>query len=50
LAPGGEAIIEIDEGFVRERHGYSRRNTARALEIVTQNREFLLAEWRKIHG
>lgn len=48
---GKEAVIEIEENLViRDNNGFNRRESAMAWLIVEYKREFLLAEWRKIHG
>lgn len=48
---GIEAVIEInDEPDVRKNEGLNRRDLAIAIQLVEQNHEDLLLEWRRIHG
>ncbi len=48
---GNVLIIEFeDEIRLRDNFGFSRRNERRALQVVEENRELLIREWRKIHG
>lgn len=50
----GEVVINLgDEDtapVVRENIGMRAKDERRALEIVGENQEFLMAEWRRIHG
>lgn len=48
---GNWVIVEFENGvFVRDNQGLNRREIAIAELIVEDNVEFLLSEWRKIHG
>ncbi len=48
---GNWAIIEFENRvFVRKNQGLNRREIAIAEILVEDNPEFLLSEWRKIHG
>jgi hypothetical protein len=46
----GEAVIELDPVAVREHFEIRQQNVMRAVRLVTESREFLMAKWRKIHG
>lgn len=50
----GEVVINLgDENTapsVRENHGMRKNIERRALEIVGDSQEFLISEWRRIHG
>jgi hypothetical protein len=48
---GSVLIVEFEtEIRQRDNFGFSRRNERRALQLVEENREFLIREWRNIHG
>ncbi|MDQ3753481.1 MAG: DUF4160 domain-containing protein [Acidobacteriota bacterium] len=51
---GAEVIINLGDELhppsVRENKRMSGKDERRALEIVGQEQEFLLDEWRRIHG
>jgi hypothetical protein len=50
----GEAVINLgDEATppsLRETIGMSRKQERRALEIVGEHQNYLLGEWRRLHG
>ena len=51
---GGEEIVILlavgfDDPKIRENRGMSRPNIRRAMDLVNDNNEALLIEWRKIH-
>ncbi len=50
----GEVVIRLgdrnDLPDVREVNGMPRRDVRRALDLVTNNQEMLLARWEEIHG
>jgi hypothetical protein len=46
----GEAIVTLDPVVVLRFWGFSRRQLAKAVEIVDENRTNLLRDWREIHG
>lgn len=54
LHGGEEIIINLGDAHtapaIREVKGMRAANARRAVEIVEENRETLLAEWRRIHG
>ena len=49
----GEVVINLNDAnmppFVRENIGMRARDERHALEIVGDNQEFLIAQWRRIH-
>jgi len=48
---GDEAVIRFEtEIILLEEHGFNRQQIRRAVAIVKQNREFLIAKWREIYG
>ena len=48
---GDEAVIRFEtEIILLEEHGFNRQQIRRAVAIVRQNREFLIAKWREIYG
>ena len=48
---GDVLIVEFEtEVLTRDNYGFNRREERRALEIIRQNRDFLIREWRNIHG
>ena len=47
---GGEIIINIALLEIIQVEGMSRRDSAKAVEIVEANREYLLERWHEIHG
>ena len=48
---GNVLIVEFENDVMpRDNFGFSRRDESRALRLVTDNREFLISEWTKIHG
>lgn len=48
---GNVLVVEFETDLVsRENYGFNRREERRALEIVGQNRDLLVREWRNIHG
>jgi hypothetical protein len=46
----GEAVIDLAELSVREYLGMRERDVVKAVLIVAEIQEMLLAKWRKIHG
>lgn len=50
----GEVVINLGSEdtapVVRENIGMRAKDERCALEIVGENQEFLMAEWRRIHG
>ena len=50
---GEEVVILLAVGFddpeIRENRGMARPNIRNAMDLVTENNEALLREWRKIH-
>jgi hypothetical protein len=47
----GSAVIEVEPAVaVREAFGMRQPNVAKAVRLVAESREFLMAKWRKIHG
>ena len=51
---GGEMVIYLGDEqtppSVRESRGLAARDERRAFELVVNNQELLLREWRRIHG
>jgi hypothetical protein len=48
---GNEAVIRFEtEIILLEEYGFNRQQIKRAMAIVRQNREFLIAKWREIYG
>jgi hypothetical protein len=47
---GREAIIDIAPMGIRRNYRMSGRNLRRALEIIEENRDILIAAWDEIHG
>jgi hypothetical protein len=48
---GNVLIVEFEtEIQPRDNFGFSRRNESRALQLVEEHQEFLIREWRSIHG
>ncbi|NOT59692.1 MAG: DUF4160 domain-containing protein [Acidobacteria bacterium] len=51
---GNELIVNLGDdaasAAVRENNGMSRAEAKRAWQIVVAQRDFLLEEWRSIHG
>ncbi len=48
---GNEAVIRfVTEIILLEEQGFNRQQIRRAVAIVRQNREFLIAKWREIYG
>jgi len=47
---GGEIVINIATLEITKAEGMSRRDSARAVEIVEENQRYLLGSWREIHG
>ena len=48
---GNEAVIRFEnEIILLEEQGYNRRQIRLAMQIVRQNREFLIEKWREIYG
>ena len=45
----GEVIINLLDVSVRAIYDMKAANVRRALEVVAEHREFLLAEWERIH-
>lgn len=45
---GRELILNISDQSMRRNYGMSPRDVRRAIEIVAENRDFLLAEWKRI--
>lgn len=46
----GEVLIDLDPVGVRQVYAMPLRNIVRAVRIVEDNRDKLLAAWRTIHG
>lgn len=47
---GNKVVIEFENEIrVRNISGMNRRTLARAIRIVERERDFFVAEWRKIH-
>ena len=46
----GSVVIEFDPVAVREVLGMRQQTVPRAVRLVAESREFLMAKWRKIHG
>ena len=46
----GEARIDLLNLRVLSARGMTKRDVARALVAVTQNREYMLGRWAEIHG
>lgn len=47
---GGEILINIISFEIIKVEGMSRRDSAKAVEIVEANQEYLLGRWHEIHG
>jgi len=47
---GGEIVINIATLEITKAEGMSRRDSAKAVEIVEENQRYLLGRWREIHG
>lgn len=47
---GGEIMIDLDPVGIVRVEGMKRKDAARAVEIVEENRDDLLERWREIHG
>ncbi len=47
---GAEIVINIASLEIISAEGMSRRNAAKAVEIVEENQEYLLERWHEIHG
>jgi hypothetical protein len=51
---GKEVIVNLGDEtvapFVRENNGMDNKNKRKALGIAGEEQEFLIAEWRRIHG
>ncbi|MBX3289577.1 MAG: DUF4160 domain-containing protein [Acidobacteria bacterium] len=48
---GHEMVIEFEEDVrIRNNWGFNRREQAIAKLIVIDNQEYLMLEWRRIHG
>ena len=47
---GGEIVINIATLEITKAEDMSRRDSARAVEIVEENQRYLLGRWREIHG
>ena len=45
---GGVAVIILGDVSVRERFGMSPRDVRTALQIVAENRDYLVAQWDRI--
>lgn len=41
---------EGERAWIREYHRATRKQQLAALRVVAKHNEFLLAEWRRIHG
>lgn len=50
IRAGGEVKIALTPPAVIRNEGLNRRELQRALELVEQHLERLLAEWRRLHG
>ena len=47
---GGEIVINIATLEITKAEGMSRRDSAKAVEIVEENQRYFLGRWREIHG
>jgi len=47
---GGEIVVNIATLEITRAEGISRRNSAKAVEIVEENQQYLLERWHGIHG
>jgi hypothetical protein len=51
---GKEAIINLGDEhlapYIRENNGMSAQNERKALRIAAEHQDFLITEWRRIHG
>ena len=47
---GGEIVVNIATLEITKAEDMSRRDSARAVEIVEENQRYLLGRWREIHG
>jgi hypothetical protein len=49
-----EVVINLGDEFlapyIRENHGMGKRDKRKALPIAGENQDFLLSEWRRLHG
>jgi hypothetical protein len=50
IRAGGELLVDLDPVGVRRVYEMPARNIVRAVRIVEDNRDMLLAAWRSIHG
>jgi hypothetical protein len=50
LGPGWAAVVDLRGPSLREAIGCNERDSARALDIVVENRVALIEAWRRIHG
>lgn len=46
---GAVVVIEIDTIRIRKNRAMPKADVRRALEIVEDHQDFLLAEWQRIH-
>lgn len=47
---GTVAVIEIDPVRIRKNRAMPKSEVQRAVQIVEDHQDFLLAEWRRIHS
>jgi hypothetical protein len=47
---GDEIVINIATLEIERVEGMNRRNSAKAVEIVEENQDYLLGRWHEIHG
>jgi hypothetical protein len=50
IGPDWEVVVDLVNLDIREAIGCGERNARRALLLLTEHREALLAAWRRIHG
>lgn len=48
IKAGGEVLIDIESGDIRDVDGLKQSDVRKALTLVADNRAFLLQEWRKV--
>jgi hypothetical protein len=41
---------EVSAPDIRENYGMSKKNKRKALQIAGEHQDFLISEWRRIHG
>jgi microcystin-dependent protein len=50
LNADAEVLINITEVTIHENRRMQAKDVKRALDVVRNNREYLISEWRRIHG